>query len=172
MDRVLQSAELGQSAECESGLEIRWAYTLSQRQPARTVAHARNSGRAWGCRVRLEQLACRPLAPIWGWCSLRRRALTAVARVGVRSANDSDRTLGALIDDSTGIHLMAETEACQLKPSWPHTRLGRGVDRLGRGVDRLGRGVDARSRSRRAQSRARPTLIQSLFFYIKKCHYT
>ena len=44
---------------------------------------------AWGCRVRLEQLACRPLAPIWGWCSLRRRALAAVARVGVRSANDS-----------------------------------------------------------------------------------
>ena len=132
MDRVLQSAELGQSAECESGLEIRWAYTLSQRQPARTVAHARNSGRAWGCRVRLEQLACRPLAPIWGWCSLRRRALTAVARVGVRSANDSDRTLGALIDDSTGIHLMAETEACQLKPSWPHTLCTSG---RGSGVD-------------------------------------
>jgi len=44
---------------------------------------------AWGCRVRLEQLACRPLAPIWGRCSLRRRALAAVARVGVRSANDS-----------------------------------------------------------------------------------
>ena len=54
MDRVLQSAELGQSAECELGLEIRWAYTLSQRQPARTVVHAINSGRAWGCRVRLE----------------------------------------------------------------------------------------------------------------------
>ena len=28
--------------------------TFSQRQPARTVAHAINSGRAWGCRVRLE----------------------------------------------------------------------------------------------------------------------
>ena len=40
-------------------------------------------------RVRLKQLACRPLAPIWGRCSLRRRALAAVARVGVRSANDS-----------------------------------------------------------------------------------
>jgi hypothetical protein len=87
---------------------------------------------AWGCRVRLEQLACRPLAPIWGRCSLRRRALTAVARVGVRSANDSERTLDDLIDDSTGIHLMAETEVCQLKPSWPHTLCTSG---RGSGVD-------------------------------------
>ena len=46
---------------------------------------------AWGCRVRLELRACRPLAPIWGRCSLRRRALAAVARVGVRSANDSQQ---------------------------------------------------------------------------------
>ena len=97
-----------------------------------TPVNPRNSGRAWGCRVRLEQLACRPLAPIWGRCSLRRRALTAVARVGVRSANDSERTLDDLIDDSTGIHLMAETEVCQLKPSWPHTLCTSG---RGSGVD-------------------------------------